>query len=390
MNTSFADLGVPAPIVASLAERGIDAPFPIQALTLADTLAGRDVSGKAPTGSGKTLAFGIPLVVGCPTAEHRRPRRLVLVPTRELATQVADELSKLAGRKGPRVAAFFGGVPIPRNIKALERGVDIAVACPGRLTDLIDQRLVRLDDVDVVVLDEADRMLDIGFRPDIEKILRRCPQSRQTLLLSATIPPPVKRLAERYMHEPEMLDFSPKDVAVETIEQFYFTVDPQRKFDLLVRLIEREQPRQAIVFCRTKRGTDRVGARLARRLNSAAVIHGDLPQQQRDRVMAGFRAGKVRYLVATDVVGRGIDVTSISHIINFDIPEFCDDYVHRVGRTGRMGREGVAYTFVSPEEGNELTRIEMRINRCSNATRLPGSTPSPDRNPPSKPPRPKS
>jgi ATP-dependent RNA helicase DeaD len=202
-------------------------------------------------------------------------------------------------------------------------------------------------------------MLDIGFRPDIEKILRRCPQSRQTLLLSATVPPPVERLARRYMRDPESLNFSPKDLSVETIEQFYFTVDANRKFELLERLLEREQPRQAIIFCRTKRGTEKVHHRLSKKLQDVATIHGDLGQGARDRVMAG----KVRYLVATDVVGRGIDVSGISHIINYDIPQFCDDYVHRVGRTGRMGREGVAFTFVTPEEGNELTRIEMRINR---------------------------
>jgi len=215
-------------------------------------------------------------------------------------------------------------------------------------------------------------MLDIGFRPDIEKILRRCPQSRQTLLLSATIPPPVRRLAQRYMREPEELDFSPQDVTVETIEQFYFTVDPERKFDLLVELLKRDEPHQAIIFCRTKRGTDKVYRRLCRKLESADVIHGDLPQTSRDRVMRSFRDGKTRFLVATDVVGRGIDVTSISHIINFDVPQFCDDYVHRVGRTGRMGREGVAYTFVSPEEGNELTRIEIRINRLLKRDEISG------------------
>lgn len=215
-------------------------------------------------------------------------------------------------------------------------------------------------------------MLDIGFRPDIEKILRRCPASRQTLLLSATIPPPVKRLAERYMRDPEMLDFSPTDVAVETIEQFYFTVDPEKKFDLLLHLIRREEMRQAIIFCRTRRGTEKIANRLGRKLESVASIHGDLMQRVRDRVMAGFREGEIRYLVATDVVGRGIDVTRISHIINFDIPQFCDDYVHRVGRTGRMGREGVAYTFVTPEEGNELTRIEVRINRLLKREEIPG------------------
>jgi ATP-dependent RNA helicase DeaD len=229
--------------------------------------------------------------------------------------------------------------------------------------DHISRGTLDLQHVACAVLDEADRMLDIGFRPDIEKILRRCPQERQTLLLSATVPPPIERLARRYMKDPEKLDFSPTDISVETIEQYYFTVDQQRKFDLLVRLIQREKPQQAIVFCRTKRGTDRIHQRLAKRLSDVGCIHGDMPQTARDRVMAQFRGGQVRLLVATDVVGRGIDVTGISHIINFDIPEFCDDYVHRVGRTGRMGREGVAYTFVTPEEGNELTRIEMRIDR---------------------------
>ncbi len=215
-------------------------------------------------------------------------------------------------------------------------------------------------------------MLDIGFRPDIEKILRRCPSSRQTLLLSATVAPGVERLAQKYMRDPEMMDFSPKSMSVETIEQFYFTVDHERKYDLLVKLMEREQPQQAIVFCRTKRGTDRVWRKLSKKMQGVDVIHGDLMQSARDRVMKAFRAGDVRILIATDVVGRGIDVSSISHIINYDIPQSSDDYVHRVGRTGRMGREGVAYTFVTTEEGGELTRIEILINRLLKRDEIEG------------------
>jgi ATP-dependent RNA helicase DeaD len=233
----------------------------------------------------------------------------------------------------------------------------------------LDLRSVR-----TVVLDEADRMLDIGFRPDIEKILRRCPKERQTLLLSATVAPPVERLAQKYMRDPEVMDFSPKSMAVETIEQFYFTVDQERKFDLLIHLLKREDPDQAIVFCRTKRGTERVYRRLSKHFDGVDMMHGDMMQSARDRVMKAFRARHVRLLVATDVVGRGIDVTTISHIINYDIPQSSDDYVHRVGRTGRMGREGVAYTFVTTEEGGELTRIEILINRLLKRDEIPGFT----------------
>jgi ATP-dependent RNA helicase DeaD len=251
--------------------------------------------------------------------------------------------------------------------------------------DLIGRGSLDLRSIQMVVLDEADRMLDIGFRPDIEKILRRCPRERQTLLLSATVSPPIERLARTYMRDPEVMDFSPKTKAVETIEQFYFTVDQERKFDLLVRLLQRDRPDQAIVFCRTKRGTERIFRRLSKHFPSVDMMHGDMQQSARDRVMKAFRARDVRVLVATDVVGRGIDVTTISHIINYDIPQSSDDYVHRVGRTGRMGREGVAYTFVTTEEGSELTRIEMLINRllkrdeiegfAAVATVVPASTP---------------
>jgi ATP-dependent RNA helicase DeaD len=294
------------------------------------------------------------------------------VPTRELAVQVRGEVEKLSHGRKIHSVALYGGKPIRGQIDKLQRGVEIVIGTPGRVLDHIARGTLRLDDLHFVVLDEADRMLDIGFRPDIEKILRRCPKERQTLLLSATVPPPVERLAQRYMTDPENLNFSPTDIAVETIEQSYFTVDPERKYELLERLLRREEPRQAIIFCRTKRGTDKVHHRLSKKFEGAACIHGDLQQNARDRVMQAFRDGKVRYLVATDVVGRGIDVSSISHIVNYDIPQFCDDYVHRVGRTGRMGREGIAFTFVTPEEGNELTRIEMRIDRLLKRDEISG------------------
>jgi ATP-dependent RNA helicase DeaD len=278
--------------------------------------------------------------------------------------------------------AVYGGKPIKGQIDKLAKHPAVIVGTPGRVLDHMSRGTLSFSALEIVTLDEADRMLDIGFRPDIEKILRRCPESRQTLLLSATVPPPVAKLATRYMRDPEILDFSVNELAVETIEQAYFTVDPTRKFDLLEKLLEREDPRQVIVFCRTKRGTDKIFERLSRRRSRAAgqsghpdevaCIHGDLPQGARDRAMKQFREGSTRILVATDVVGRGIDVSGVSHIINYDIPEFCDDYVHRVGRTGRMGREGVAYTFVSPEEGPQLTRIEIRIERLLKRDEIAG------------------
>jgi len=370
---SFGGLPLSELALEALGQAGYLEPTPVQEGMIPYALEGVDVMGQARTGTGKTAAFAIPILerlLG--QRKSNEPEALVLVPTRELAVQVRDEFVKLALHRPVHVVAVYGGKPIRRQIEHLHRGADVVVGTPGRVLDLMARRALVLSSIRCAVLDEADRMLDIGFRPDIEKILRRCPAERQTLLLSATIPPPVQRLARHYMREPVTLNLSPEDVTVETIEQFYFTVDPERKFDLLVKLIEREDPAQALIFCRTKRGTEKIYQRLAKRVDRAAAIHGDLPQRSRDRVMAQFRQGKTRYLVATDVVGRGIDVTSISHIINFDVPQFCDDYVHRVGRTGRMGREGVAFTFVTPEEGYELTRIEMRINRLLKRDELPG------------------
>ena len=372
-DSTFAQLDLSEVMLKALDRAGYQQPTPIQAGVIPLVFEGLDVVGQAQTGTGKTAAFGIPILECLESPRKcRGPQALILVPTRELAVQVREEIVKLAHGEKLSVVALYGGKPIRGQSEKLKRGAQIIVGTPGRVLDHIGRGSLDLNDLWCVVLDEADRMLDIGFRPDIEKILRRCPKDRQTLLLSATLPPPIKRLAQRYMYEPEYLDFSPTDISADTIDQFYFTVDQDRKFDLLVRLLKREDPRQAIIFCRTRKGTDKTNKRLTSKFDQVNCIHGDMQQRVRDRVMKEFRDGSLRILVATDIVGRGIDVSGISHIINYDIPQFCDDYVHRVGRTGRMGREGVAFTFVTSEQGIELTRIEQRINKLLKRDEMDG------------------
>lgn len=369
----FGDLTLERATLKALQAIGYVAPTPIQAGTIARVQAGVDLMGQAQTGTGKTAAFMIPVIEGVDACEPSSdPLALVVVPTRELSVQVRDEAIRLAQFRDLHIVACYGGKPIASQVEKIRRGVDILIGTPGRIIDLTNRGALSLSSVRWVVLDEADRMLDIGFRPDVEKILRKTPSSRQTLLFSATLAPPVVRLAKAYMRDPEQHDFSQRDVSADTIEQFYLTVDHSRKFDALVRLLETQDPRQAIVFCRTKRSVDAIGRRLAAKFSAVEAIHGDLQQSKRDRIMANFRAEKAKILVATDVVGRGIDVSSVSHIINYDVPQYCDDYVHRVGRAGRMGREGVAFTLVTTEEGAELTRIEIRINRLLERMELPG------------------
>ncbi|MEX2176209.1 MAG: DEAD/DEAH box helicase [Pirellulaceae bacterium] len=364
---TFDSLGLSEVMLDALKESGYETPTPVQAGVIPRALAGVDVVGQARTGTGKTAAFVIPILEQLHLKHDiHHPQALIMVPTRELAVQVRDVAIKLSIGRKVHCVAVYGGKPIREQIEKIKKGAQIIVGTPGRVLDHLARGTVDFTKLRFVVLDEADRMLDIGFRPDIERILKRCPDERQTLLMSATVPLAIAKLAERYMRNPETMNFSSNDLSVETIEQFYFTVDPQRKFELLLRLLSREKPSQAVIFCRTKRGTEKIFQRLSKKVKDqrlVAAIHGDMNQSARDRVMATFRTGKIRFLVATDVIGRGIDVTSISHIVNYDIPAFCDDYVHRVGRTGRMGREGVAYTFVAPDEGYELTRIEERINR---------------------------
>ncbi len=348
-------------MLAALADARYEFPSPIQEGVIPIALEGKDVLGQARTGTGKTAAFSIPIIETLPNGKG--PHALILVPTRELAVQVRDEIAKLSKGMSIQCVALYGGKPIRGQMEKLKRNPHIIVGTPGRVIDHMTRRSLNLDYLSTVVLDEADRMLDIGFRPDIEKILRRCPEERQTMLLSATVPPPIERLANRYMREPVKVDFSPTNISADTIEQHYFTVDGPKKMELLVRLLRREQPTKCIVFCRTKRGTEKLFQRLQKKTKLVRCIHGDMHQGARNRTITDFKANKYRILIATDVVGRGIDISDVTLIINYDVPEFSDDYVHRVGRTGRMGKEGVAYTFVTPEEGGQLTRIEMRIDK---------------------------
>jgi len=324
-----------------------------------------DVIGQARTGTGKTAAFAIPILEQLDMEVRKpKPQALILAPTRELAVQVENEFRRLAPDDVKSVC-LYGGKPIRGQINRLNEGCHVVVGTPGRVIDHLNRGTLNIDQLWFIVLDEADRMLDIGFRPDIERILRRCPKERQSLLLSATLPPAILELARRYMYRPKVINFSANNVSAETIDQFFLTVPGEMKFEILVKLLEREDPEQAIIFCRTKLGTERLYRKLLKETDFQAVgtIHGDMNQSARDRMMKGFRAGNVRFLVATDVVGRGIDISNISHIINFDIPTLSEDYVHRVGRTGRMGKTGVAFSFVMPDQGSDLSAIERLINK---------------------------
>jgi ATP-dependent RNA helicase DeaD len=375
---AFDQLGLSDAVLAALARAGFTKPTPIQAAVIPLAMQGLDVIGQARTGTGKTAAFVLPLVQMIDRSERATsPQALVLVPTRELAVQVHAEFTRLTPEGHLHCVAVYGGKSIQRQIHKLKEGVHVVVGTPGRLIDHMGRGTLRMDRIAWVVMDEADRMLDIGFRPDIERILRRCPSQRQTLMFSATVPAPIRHLALRYMNQPKLINLSAQSVAVESIEQWYFLVDPKKKLDLLVALLEREQPQQAIIFCRTKLGTLRLHRQLERsgKFQSLETMHGDMSQPDRDRTMAAFRAGTVQILVATDVVGRGIDVSSISHIINYDIPELADDYVHRVGRTGRMGRQGVAFTLITLDQRDKLAEIERLINRPLKEDRIAGFEP---------------
>jgi superfamily II DNA/RNA helicase len=356
---SFRALGVSPEISGLLEQRGIHIPFPIQTLVLPDALAGLDVLAKAPTGSGKTFAFGLPILERAEPADGE-PSALVLVPTRELAAQVAAELEPLAKLKKLRVAAVYGGATISSQAKRA-RGAHVLVATPGRLQDLVERRLVSLSRVRVLVLDEADRMLDMGFKPQVDRLVRRLPEERQTMLFSATLDGEVGELARAYTSGASHFEARPpEDLDHEEVEHTFVSVTAENKLDRLIAELEDERG-LALVFVRTKRGADRLAQKLHRRDVPALALHGDMSQSQRERALARFRAGAVTTLIATDVAARGLDLTDITHVINFDPPADDKGYVHRIGRTGRAGRGGNGITFVLPEQQADVSRVASRL-----------------------------
>lgn len=358
---TFAEFGLEPKVLQAITELGFEESTPIQEKAIPVALTGSDMIGQAQTGTGKTAAFGIPLITKIDTAEDRVVA-LIMTPTRELAIQVAEEIGKLSRFKGIRSLPIYGGQDIGRQIRALKKRPQIIIGTPGRLLDHINRKTIRLDDVQTVVLDEADEMLDMGFMEDITSILSQVPDERQTMLFSATMPPNIQKLANTFLRDPQHVSVMPKQVSAPLIEQNYIEVPERMKFDALSRLLDMQSPELAIVFGRTKRRVDELAEGLQKRGYSADGLHGDLSQNQRDAVMRKFRDGSIDVLVATDVAARGLDVSGVSHVINFDLPQDPESYVHRIGRTGRAGKEGSAWSFVTPREIDHLHFIE-RVTR---------------------------
>lgn len=359
MTKTFKSLGLDDDICAALADRGIDTAFPIQEMTIPDILAGRDVCGKARTGSGKTLAFGLPLVQMIERAKPGRPTGLALVPTRELATQVRDELTAVAHARGVRVAAIYGGDPIEKQIKALRSGVDLAVCTPGRAIDLIERGDLSVADVSKVVIDEADRMADMGFLPQVEWILRNVEGDHQTLLFSATLDGVVDSLVRRYQHEPARHEVASKGVSMDEMTHIFLKVHEMDKVKVAASIIKGAD--RTMVFSATKHGADRLARKLSDEGVNARAIHGDLRQNMRERSLSDFAKGKVKALVATDVAARGIHVDDVDVVVHYDPPQDHKTYVHRSGRTARAGSTGVVVSLVLWNEELELKRLQKRL-----------------------------
>lgn len=359
---TFYEMNLSHPVLRATSDMGFEEMTPIQEQTVPLAMEGRDIIGQAQTGTGKTAAFGIPLVEKAEN-EQSAVSGLVVTPTRELAIQVAEEINRIGQFKNVRALPVYGGQDINRQIRALKNRPQIIVGTPGRLMDHMRRKTIRLQQVSLVVLDEADEMLNMGFIEDIETILREVPEERQTLLFSATMPRPIQDLARRFMNDPELIRIKTVEVTVPNIEQNYIEVQERQKFDVLCRLLDIQSPELAIIFGRTKRRVDELTEALNKRGYSAEGIHGDLNQVKRDSVMRHFKEGTTEILVATDVAARGLDISGVTHVYNFDIPQDPESYVHRIGRTGRAGKTGLAVTFVTPRELNHLRLIEKITRR---------------------------
>ncbi len=372
-NVSFGGLDINRRVFQALAEMGFEEPTPIQLMTVPLLQQGRDVIGQAQTGTGKTAAFGIPIIELANT-RYGGVQALIVTPTRELAVQVALEISRIGKYRRVRTLPIYGGQAIDRQIRGLRQGVQVVIGTPGRLLDHLSRKTLSLDNVKVVVLDEADEMLDMGFIDDIESILQATPADRQTLLFSATIPEEIRRLARKYLKDPEFITVSKQNLTVPLIEQVYYETREPNKLESLCRILDSMTVTLAIIFCRTKRGVDELVAGLQARGYPAAALHGDLSQYQRDLVMRQFRTGQIDYLVATDVAARGLDIENVSHVFNYDVPQDPEFYVHRIGRTGRAGKAGVAVTLVSPRDYKQLKLIENLTKSRIRREKLPSQT----------------
>src|SRR6266545_3984440 len=359
--TTFADLGLSQSILDALEDVGYESPSPIQEQAIPELLQGRDVIGQAQTGTGKTAAFGLPMIEFVDPSDPD-VQALVLTPTRELCIQVTQALRAYGARKGIQPVAVFGGAPIRTQQAQLKQGSAIVVGTVGRVLDLISRHSLMLHSCRYLVLDEADEMLDLGFLEDVEKILSLTPNGRQTALFSATMPPEIRGLAERHLYDPVTVEVKSATLTIDTVEQFFLETKPADKTGALVRVLEAEQPRQAIVFTRTKIRCEQLYRTLRDKGMNVKALHGDMSQGARDGVMISFKDGRVQILVATDVAARGLDIVAVTHIVNFDVPTSPDVYVHRIGRTGRVGRSGRAITFIEPRQRRALEAIERHAN----------------------------
>ncbi|WP_338472730.1 DEAD/DEAH box helicase [Niallia sp. XMNu-256] len=355
--TTFHEMGISEPIQRAITDMGFEEASPIQEKAIPVALTGKDIIGQAQTGTGKTAAFAIPILEKVDKSK-KYIQAIAIAPTRELAIQVSEEINRLAKYMGISSLPIYGGQSIDRQIKALKKGPHIITGTPGRLLDHIQRKTLKLDRTSVVVLDEADEMLDMGFLEDIERILKETPEEKQTLLFSATMPKPIQNLAERFMRDPELVKMKAKEVTSPTVKQIYYEVNERDKFEVLCRLLDVDNPELAVIFGRTKRRVDELSDALNKRGYLAGGLHGDLNQRQRDDVMNKFRGGKIDILVATDVAARGIDVSGVTHVYNFDIPQDPESYVHRIGRTGRAGKTGLAITLATPREKGQIHSIE--------------------------------